>query len=81
MEQVTDIETSIFTVIGLLIGVNVSFIIYIVVQNCKEKKHLKAREQRRIKWEAAWKEIEKNKPSRFRKPREYDSIQAPHSPL
>ena len=81
MEQVEDIESMIFTALGLLIGVNVGFIIYTIVEICKEKRHVKAREQRRIKWEAAWKEIEKNKPSRFQKPREYDGNEVPLSSL
>ena len=34
-----------------------------------DKKRTKKREGRRVTWESAWKEIEKNKPTRFRKPR------------
>ena len=63
----------VFAVLGLLIAVNISFVLYKVVENCKEKKRLKAREIRRVEWEAAWKEVEKCKPSRFRKPREYEN--------
>ena len=62
----------IFVTLGLLIVFNIGFVIYNVVENCKDKKRLKSREVRRVIWEAAWKEAEKNKPSRFSKPREYN---------
>ena len=62
----------IFISVGLLIVVNITFVIYNFVLNCRNKKRNKRREARRVTWEAAWKEVEKKKPSRFVKPREYE---------
>ena len=62
----------IFISVGLLIFVNITFVIYNFIKNCKDKKRNKRRENRRATWEADWKEVEKKKPSRFIKPREYE---------
>ena len=63
----------IFLVLGILCLLNATFVIYTVIINCQDKKRLKAREKRRVVWDAAWKQVQLKRPSRFSKPREYDS--------
>ena len=67
--QIEDVKIMIFVSVGLLITVNIVFVFYKVYENCKDKKRTKRRAARRATWEAAWNEVEKKKPSRFRKPR------------
>ena len=69
--SINDVSVMIYISVGLLIFVNIAFVIYNVRLNCKDKKRLKLREKRRETWENAWKKVEKSKPSRFQKPREY----------
>ena len=53
----TDIERGTFTAMGLILTVNITFLIYTVVQNCKEKKRLKAISQAKKEWEQAAAEL------------------------
>lgn len=69
--EIADLQIMIFVSIGLLIIVNVSFVVYSVRLNCKDKTRLQLREKRRVVWENAWKEVDKSRPTRFTKQRTY----------
>lgn len=55
----------------ILIFFNSIFVCKGVRDNCKDKKRLKAREQRKVIWNEAWQKVDQNSRTKFVKPRDY----------